>query len=143
MRERREALKRRLCRCRELNAEYSQIMLELQRIEARMGPRAANIGGTRGSGGDPMLEIVSQHLALQERYRQKLQEVAAEQVAFEDMIAGLDPLARVLMRYRYLDGMTWEEVCAAINYSLSRAHGLHAEALNELLAKDVDHAVEN
>lgn len=132
MNKRREDLKRWLRSLRDLIEEERQIKLELDRVEAMMGPRSSGVGSSGGCSGDPMLNVVSQHLALQERYRQKLQEVAAEQVAFEDMIAELDPLSRMLMRYRYLDGMMWEEVCAAINYSMSQTHWLHAKALDNL-----------
>lgn len=138
--ERREALKCRLRRYRYLESERRQIKSQIEKVEAMMGPRAANIGGSGGHGGDPMMEIVSQHIALQDRYRKKLQELAAEQNAVENMIAGLEPVARMLMRYRYIDGMTWEEVCVAIGYSWSRAHALHADALNDLLAKGVTYA---
>lgn len=135
--ERREALKRRLRRYRSLESERRQIELQIEKVEAMMGPRAANIGGSGGHGdGDPILNTVSEHIKLKELYAQKLQDLAAEQKVVEDMIAELKPVARMLMRHRYIDGMAWEEVCVAIGYSWSRTHALHADALDELLAKE-------
>lgn len=133
----REDLKEKLKRYRELEAERRQIERQIEKVETLMGPRVTNIGGSSGHGGDLMLEIVSQHIALQDRYRKKLQELAAEQNAVEDMIAGLEPVTRMLMRYRYIDGMAWEEVCVAVGYSWSQTHALHAEALDKLLSQNI------
>lgn len=138
--ERREALKDWLRNLRELIAEERQIEFELERIETKMGPRTSCIGGFGGRGGDPMLDVASQHLAMQERYRKKLQEIAAARAVFEDMIDVLNPSARVLMRRRYIEGMSWKEIVTASNYSESRTHKIHALALDALLAKEAGYA---
>ena len=125
----------RLYRC--LEAERVQIVEELQRVESLMnGPRGANLDGMPKSpgAGDPVLGIVSQHIALEERYRAQLERLAAAQTEIEDMIEALDPMARTLMRRRYIDGLTWEEVGVAIGYSGRQAHNIHDKALNALLA---------
>lgn len=131
-----EHLKKRLHRYRDLEAERRQILKELERVEDLMdGPRGPNMDGMpRSPGvGDPVLGVVSQHIALQERYRLQLERLATEQAAIEDMIEGLEPTARQLMRYRYIEGLTWEEVCVAIGYSWSRTHELHSKALDTLV----------
>ena len=133
----REDLKGKLKRYRHLEAERRQIALQIERVEAMMGPRAANIGGSNGRGGDPMTETVSEHIKLEKLYEQKLQELAAEQSAVENMIAELEPVARMLMRHRYIDGMAWEEVCVAVGYGWSQTHTLHAEALDKLLSQNI------
>lgn len=139
--ERKEHLKRRLHRYRDLEAERQQIAKELERVEDFMnGPRGANLDGMpRSPGiGNPVLGVVSHHLALQERYRLQLEKLAAAQAAIEDMIEGLEPLARQLMRYRYIDGLPWEEVCVAIRYSWRQTHNIHAKALDTLLAAEME-----
>lgn len=135
--ERKENLKKRLHRYRDLEAERRQIAKELERVEDLMdGPRGSNLDGMpKAPGiGDPVLGVVSQHLALQERYRLQLEKLAAAQAAIEDMIESLEPMTRKLMRHRYIEGLTWEEVCVAIGYSWSRTHDLHAKALDTLVA---------
>ena len=133
-----EHLKRQLHRYRELEAERIQIAQELERVEDFMkGPRGANLDGMpRSSGvGDPVLGVVSQRISLQERYRQQLEKLAAVQAAIEDMIENLEPMERTLMRHRYIEGMTWEEVCVAIGYSWRQTHNIHAKALDTLLER--------
>lgn len=137
--EQKEHLKRRLHRYRELEAERIQIAQELQRVEDVMkGPSGANLDGMpRSPGvGDPVLGVVSQHISLQDRYRQQLEKLAAAQAAIEDMIGNLEPMARTLMRHRYIEGMTWEEVCVAIGYSWRQTHNIHAKALDAILAAE-------
>jgi DNA-directed RNA polymerase specialized sigma24 family protein len=138
-RERKEQLKRRLRRYTELKAEARQIAAELARVEDAMkGPGAANLDGMpRASGiGDTVLGIVSQHLALLERYQRQQERLAAEQSAIEDMIEGLEPMARRIFRHRYIEGLTWEEVCVAVGYSWRQTHNLHDKALEALLAQE-------
>lgn len=143
--ERKEHLKKRLHRYRDLEAERWQIEQELKRVEDFMnGPRGANLDGMpRSPGiGDPVLGVVSQHLALQERYRLQLEKMAAAQTTIEDMIESLEPVARQLMRYRYIDGLPWEEVCVAIRYSWRQTHRTHAKALDALLAAEMEKEAE-
>ena len=120
----------------DLEAERLQILRELERVEAVMAaPRAVNMDGMpRSSGpGDPVLGLVSQHIELQERYRAKLCQLARAQMDIETMIAGLEPVARRLLRYRYLDGLSWEAVCEAMAYCWSHVHRIHGRALDELV----------
>lgn len=139
--ERKENLKKRLHQYRDLEAERQQIEKDLERVEDLMNsPRGSNLDGMpRSPGiGDPVLAVVSQHQALQERYRLQLEKLAASQLLIEEMIDGLEPIARQLMRYRYIEGLTWEEVCVAIRYSWSQTHNIHAKALDALLAAEME-----
>lgn len=133
-----DELKKELHRYRDLEGERQQIAMELERVETFMTSlRGVSPDGMPRSAGasDPVLGVVSQHLALQERYRIQLEKLAAAQAGIEDMIEGLDPLARKLMRHRYIEGLTWEEVCVAIGYSWRQTHNIHTKALDMLLKK--------
>lgn len=133
-----DELKMELHRYRDLEGERQQIAMELKRVETFMTSlRGPNMDGMPRSPGisDPVLGVVSQHLALQERYRLQLEKLAAAQTAIEDMIEGLEPMARKLMRHRYIEGLAWEEVCVAIGYSWRQTHNIHAKALDTLLEK--------
>lgn len=137
--ERKEDLKKRLHQYRDLEAERLQIAQELERVEGVMAaPKGAGLDGMpRSSGvGDPVLGVVAQHLDLLERYRLQLAKLAAAQAALEDMIEGLGPMTRKLMRHRYIEGMSWEEVCVAVGYSWRQTHNIHAKALDALLVAD-------
>jgi DNA-directed RNA polymerase specialized sigma24 family protein len=137
--ERKDQLKQELHRYRDLEAERKQLALELEKIEDIMAaPKGTNWDGMpRASGvGDPVLGVVTQHLALQERYRKKVGELAAAQAAIEDRIEALEPRARKLMRHRYIEGLSWEEVCVAMCYSWRQTHNIHGAALDAMLAAE-------
>ena len=137
--ERKDRLKQELHRYRDLEAERKQLALELEKIEDFMaGPKGTNWDGMPRSPGvsDPVLSVVSQHLALQERYQKKVEELAAAQAYIEDRIERLEPKARKLMRHRYIEGLSWEEVCVAMCYSWRQTHNIHAQALDAMLAME-------
>lgn len=70
-------------------------------------------------------------------YTRKKEALAAEQLAIETAIGSLeDSELRQLMRYKYIDGMKWEEVCLAIGYEWAQTHRKHAKALK--LLREVD-----
>jgi DNA-directed RNA polymerase specialized sigma24 family protein len=136
-----DELKKQLHSYRDLKAEYNQIALELEKVEAFMAaPKGANLDGMPRSpgAGDPVLSVVTHHLALQERYRFQLVKLAAAQSLIEDLIESLEPGERKLMRCRYIDGLTWEEVCVTIGYSWRQAHNIHSKALDKLLAAEAE-----
>lgn len=133
-----DELKKHLHSYRDLKAEYDQIAQELEKVEAIMAaPRTANLDGMPRSpgAGDPVLGVVSQHIALQERYRFQLVKLAASQALIEDIIESLEPGERKLMRCRYIDGLTWGEVCVAIGYSWRQTHYIHGRILDKLMEK--------
>lgn len=135
-----DELKKQLHSYRDLEAERRQIALELERVEALMtAPKGTNWDGMPrgGSGDDPILSAVTHHIRLQERYQAKLAELAEIQTTIEDMIEGLEPLERKLMRHRYIEGMCWEEVCVAMCYSWRQTHNIHGRALDKILERSV------
>ena len=76
--------------------------------------------------------MIARHVELQEKYEAKIAEMTAEMLQIEVAIETLDPTARMLLRYRYMDGLKWEEVCVRMNYSWMQTHRIHANALNQL-----------
>ncbi len=136
-----EELKRFLHSYRDMEAERRQIAEELEKLEAVMAsPKAQSLTGMPRTPGvsDPVFAAVEQHTALLERYRVQLGRLASAQTAIEDLIEGVEPVARRLMRYRYIDGMRWEEVCVAVGYSWRQTHNIHAKALDALLEREAE-----
>ena len=67
------------------------------------------------------------------RYLAKLDVILNEEKDIEGVIDSLkDSRERTIMRYRYISGLEWEEVCVKAHYSWQHTHRLHAEALNKL-----------
>lgn len=129
--------KERLRTYQAIKREAKQLQGQLEELEASMyGPKTQQLtgmpSGASADMGSTLERVVIKHTELVERYRAKLAELTAEQLEIEKAIESLDGTARVLMRHRYIEGLTWEEVCVRLNYSWRQTHRLHRRALEQL-----------
>jgi DNA-directed RNA polymerase specialized sigma24 family protein len=120
-----------------IKREAAQIERELERLEAEMyGPRGSQLDdmpkAPHHKPGGPVESLAIRHADLVTKYREFLAALKAQQLRIEEAINGLEPRQRMLMRYRYIDGLEWEEVCVAMKYSWTQTHRIHAEALKRL-----------
>ena len=135
----RHRIKRRLYRYLDLKRERDQIAEELRTAEGTAtSPSSPNLDGMpRASGyGDAMVGRVSEIINLRELYERKRDEISDAMLAIENAIEGLEPVERTLLRYRYIYGMTWEQVSVAMNYSWRQTHKIHARALDKLAIQE-------
>ena len=127
--------KERLRAYAEIKKEREQLRLQLEEIEAALYyPKIQRLTDMPAAprDGNHQEDLAIYHIELQERYRAKMEELAAEQLAIEQAIESLEPTARMLMRYRYIDGLKWEDICVTMSYSWRQMHRLHGEALKKL-----------
>ena len=129
-------VKKRLNSYTAVRAEYKQIQDELAWLEATMdAPPGSNWDGLpRGSGvSNPVERLAVKHLTLVERYQAQLVKLAEAQEYVENMIDGLDTVERLLARYRYIDGLRWEDVCEEMAYSWRQTHRIHGRLIDRLV----------
>lgn len=69
------------------------------------------------------------------KYEARIIKIIDLQIRIEEAIERLPTAEQMLIRYRYLDGLTWEEVCVRLGYAWSQTHRLHAKALKDLTDK--------
>lgn len=127
--------KERLRHYRDIKKESEQLRQSLEEIETVLFyPKTQRLTGMPSNPSEEnyMEDLAIRHIGLQALYKDKLAELEAEQIAIEKAIDALDPMARMLLRYRYISGLSWEEVCVKMNYSWRQTHRLHGEALNKL-----------
>ena len=68
------------------------------------------------------------------KYLAKLDVILNEEKEIETVIDKLkDSRERTIMRYRYISGLEWEEVCVKSHYSWKHTHRLHSSALQKML----------
>lgn len=118
-----------------LSREVSQLAVKLEELESTMYcPKVPSSEGTpRSSGaGDPTGKIVEQKTAILDKYNQKKESLTAMLLEIEESMEALTPTERMLVRYKYMDGMTWEEVCVTMRYSWTHIHRIHSAALIKL-----------
>lgn len=132
--------KERLRNYQAIKKEREQLRQKLEEVETAIYyPKIQQLTGmpSNHTEGNAMEDLMIHHIELQERYAAKLEELAAEQLAIEEAIEGLDANKRMLLRYRYIDGLKWEEVCIRMNYSWTQTHYHHGEALKQLKGENV------
>ena len=67
-----------------------------------------------------------------EEYNKKEIKLYNKQLEIENCINNLEPIERVVMRMRYIDGCKWEEICYKIHYEWRKTHYIHKEALKKI-----------
>ena len=118
-----------------IKRERDQLREMLDEIEATLyHPKIQHMAGMPSniSDGNRQEDLIVKHIDLQDRYKAKIEELAARQLEVEKAIDALRPPHRMLLRYRYIDGLTWEQVSERLHYSWSQTHRLHREALQML-----------
>lgn len=136
----RNRIKKRLNNYTNLKQERQQIEEERERILARLGPGAQNLDGMpRNQGaGDALANGVAAAADLLTLYEAKAVELDRAQADIEKLIETLKPVERMLARFRYIDGHTWEEVCVDMAYSWRHVHRIHSRLLDRLVAAEIE-----
>ena len=127
--------KDRLRNYQNIKQEREQLRRQLDEIEAALYyPKVQRLTDMPSAPvhGNPQEEMAIRHIELQQLYQAKLEELAAEQLAIEAAIESLDETGRLLLRYRYIEGLKWEEVCVKMGYCWTQVHEHHSRALKLL-----------
>ena len=131
--------------CKHVNDEIKHIEEEIQNLKYRaMSPRQAIISDMpKGSPieNDKMADLMVKFEELEEKYKDMLQELLDKQHEVELLIESLDPLERDLIRYRYVDGMSWTDIQEKLDLSQRTSFRIHKRALDKLCTDKDDKSV--
>ena len=90
-------------------------------------PKAKN--GAQGDSGE-----VAQYIEIGEEITRELRNLHRLRREIRTVIAALeDDTLQTLMLYRYIDGMTFEEIAVKMNYSYVHVCRLHGQALSKIM----------
>lgn len=81
---------------------------------------------------DKIGTVIAKADELRNILHEKLTELLQLQIDIERSIYTLDPIERTLIRYRYIYGLKWEEICMKMMYSWNVVHSIHRKALIKL-----------
>lgn len=119
-----------------LRREIRQIEERLEELETRvLSPRTPKLSLTpkaHGQGGYSLEADMDKHADLMTLYADKLAQLYAEQYAIEQAVDKLDTVERIVIRARYIEGLTWEAVALRVNYSYVQTWRIHARAIEAL-----------
>lgn len=124
-----------LSRYRILSRKVDDLTEELEQWRTRATKITPTLSQEpRGAGnGDKLQSSVVKICELEEELDQKIRELLSQR---KEIVAVLDSLSddnlRQLMRYRYIKGMTWDEISEKMNYSRTQTCRIHGRALDKI-----------
>lgn len=128
-------------------SEYTWIQLQIDAMEkdiekwrTRLEGLGAQLidGMPRGhSNNADQEEIIMKIEELDHKMTQKLMDLINKKDRIFDAINTVDdPVAQILLGYRYLDGWSWEKICVEMHYSWKHIHRLHLKAIRQVKIED-------
>lgn len=81
---------------------------------------------------DRMGEVLAEIADLRKDLETELQEALAGQLEIEQAIKTLPEREKYLIRARYIERKSWEQICVDMSYSWRQIHNIHSEALKML-----------
>lgn len=129
--------KERLRNLRESLRELKQLREQIKNAEARIyspkSPVLSDMPKAPSLTSNPTSDAALLHEQLVTLYETKIKCITTEMLEVEKaMVETLNPVECIIIRYRYFDLMTWEEICVKAHYGWTQTHRIHASALRKL-----------
>ena len=128
-----------LSRYRRLNQRIDRLLEEQGRWREkamRITPVLSPVPGDGGSG-SPIERPMDKVLEIDAEINREIDEL---QIVRQEIRAALNQLEdenlKLLMEYRYIDGLTWEQIAVKMHYGFQWVCKLHGRALNRLRIKE-------
>lgn len=125
-----------LSRYRRLNERIDRLLEEQRRWRERalkITPTLSQAPGGSESG-SPVERPMDKVLEIEEEINREIDEL---QTVRQEIRAALNQLEdenlKLLMEYRYIDGLTWEQIAVEMNYSYMQICRLHGKALQTIM----------
>lgn len=114
--------------CRQLQAYLDGIMEDMSTVTS---PRLTGMPHAKDPKG--LDEIIVKYDEIVSKYERRLIVYLRETQAIEKAVSGVDdPRYRLLLRYRYIDGLKWETIADLMRYDVRWIYRLHGEALRAI-----------
>ena len=114
--------------CRQLEAYIDRIRNDMSVVTS---PRLTGMPHAKDPKG--LDEIVIRYEEICGKYEKQLKRYQQETIAIENAIEGVqDPRLRLILRYKYMDGLKWETIADLMHYEVRQIYRLHGEALQAL-----------
>jgi DNA-directed RNA polymerase specialized sigma subunit len=117
---------------KKLEDKLLELETEATRITTRITHQPKSKNGTDKIGG-----IVAEIIDVQNKINSKLQNAYIIMSKIEQAASRLPEREAYLIRRRYIDCLTWEQIAVDMHYSWQHVHKIHAKAL-KLLASTCD-----
>ena len=129
-----------LSRYRRLNARIDRLLEEQSRwreLAVKITPTLSQAPGGGGGSGSPIERLMDKVLEIDEEINREIDEL---QIVRQEIRAALNQLEdenlKLLMEYRYIDGLTWEQIAIKMHYGFQWVCKLHGRALASIILKE-------
>ncbi len=103
---------------------------QLQRVPIR------SLGSTSDIVGNTIAEYAEEITELQQEIMNQLRKACAEENRIERAIQTLPAREMYLIRARYIEMRSWEQIAVDMSYEWAHVHRIHAGALRQLAGKE-------
>lgn len=120
---------------RKLDQDIERDMEELQRLKSRAEKITSSVSGMPkgGNQGDRLQLAVDRICELEERLNGKIDAAVKRRKEMEAAITTVeDRTLQLILRYKYIDDMHWDEIAEKIHYSFRHTTKLHGKALTQI-----------
>lgn len=107
-------------------------LLELETEATRQTTRITKAPKGNKCSTDKLSDIVAEIVAVQDKINDKVQRSYRIMAAIEKAIEGLPEREAYLIRARYIDCKSWEQIAVDMNYCWQHVHKIHSKALKLL-----------
>lgn len=121
-----------------LDRKIDRMIAEAERLRARLGKLTPTLSDMPGGGGSIYksadIAIIDKIVDLEAEINQKIDRVIDLKREIEQLIDSIDDeREKLLMSYRYLDGMTFEWIASEMHYHWRSVHKIHVRALSKII----------
>ena len=136
-------LKRYLGQYYRAKQKRKQLERRLQAFREEMGVKGMRYSGVMGSTNkvsSAVEEQVVRAMEIEERIRKQQAEVQRAMIDIMDAVDCLpvESIERLILEYRYIDCLSWKEICTVVGMSRTSCNKYHDGAIDKLLIKQKD-----
>jgi DNA-directed RNA polymerase specialized sigma24 family protein len=120
-----------------LDKYINHLLEECERLRTRAEKVTPTLTGmpTGGDGENQRELAICKLVDLNNEINEKIDQYVDLGCDIQATIDGIGDIHfRQLLTYRYIDGMTFEEIAVCMNYSWKQIHRLHSQALNKIMS---------
>lgn len=126
--------KRTLLGYRMLDMDIKRVLDEVARIRSQAEKMTASFGDLGTATGSDIQKAVEKLEHLEKRLCNDASEMIRQRLQIENSICLVpDKRLQLLLRYRYIDGLTLERIAVTMNYSYMQVCRLHGKALEAIM----------
>lgn len=121
-----------------LDREIDRLLAEAERMRSRLGKLTPTLSDMPGGGGGSIyksadIALIDKIVDIEAEINEKIDQAIDLRMKIQQMVDDIDDeREKLLMQYRYLDGMTFEWIAGEMYYSWKQIHRLHSKALAKI-----------